>query len=489
MLLAACSSDEEPGAVTGDGLAVPLTLTCSVGAPQSRAFRTDTQVPDGGYVSLHIVDHDTPGTVYYTGIYCQVWDDELSDFYSVSTGEKIDLYFPLNGHAVDIYAVMGPSAWVKDFDWEDSNTGFAVEDSQTTIGGYAKSDLLFCKELGVKQTTEAVNLAFDHAMSKVEVQLIEGDGAEGGISGLSLLNLKCQAALTFNGSGLDIATDDALSSIDMQYTTVTDNWNEAVILPQTVTAGTEFISIGTSGDPITWAPSEDLVFEPGKKYRFNVTVSANQLTVAASVSPWLPTDDTDIIFQPEIGPEYNAIDMGLSVYWCDRNVGAGSVEGYGDYFRWGDPTPGPSSATWCWSSLTSEEWTNFVLTSEYDAATIIMGSRWRTPTLEEWTDLVNNTTCTIVSVNGVDCLEVTSLITGKSIFLPYTDWYEGTDYKSTPLNFYCLYTFDYVGGDRVSLNYGLINKEQNTLSSGSDRLIIGNELKYWYPIRPVYDPK
>jgi hypothetical protein len=33
---------------------------------------------------------------------------------------------------------------------------------------------------------------------------------------------------------------------------------------------------------------------------------------------------------------YNMVDLGLSVKWADRNVGAASPEHYGSYFQWGD---------------------------------------------------------------------------------------------------------------------------------------------------------
>ena len=33
-----------------------------------------------------------------------------------------------------------------------------------------------------------------------------------------------------------------------------------------------------------------------------------------------------------------AVDLGLSVKWADRNLGATSPEGYGDYYAWGETT-------------------------------------------------------------------------------------------------------------------------------------------------------
>ncbi|MBO7441020.1 MAG: hypothetical protein J6U21_15220 [Bacteroidales bacterium] len=35
----------------------------------------------------------------------------------------------------------------------------------------------------------------------------------------------------------------------------------------------------------------------------------------------------------------NPIDLGLSVLWADRNIGADSITDYGYYFAWGETNP------------------------------------------------------------------------------------------------------------------------------------------------------
>ena len=52
---------------------------------------------------------------------------------------------------------------------------------------------------------------------------------------------------------------------------------------------------------------------------------------------------------------YDWVDLGLSVKWATKNVGASSPSDYGDYFAWGETHP-KSSYTWsnCFDCLDDE---------------------------------------------------------------------------------------------------------------------------------------
>lgn len=146
-----------------------------------------------------------------------------------------------------------------------------------------------------------------------------------------------------------------------------------------------------------------------------------------------------------------AVDMGLSVKWACRNVGASDPSGYGDYFAWGETAPyyesgsassvspvwkdGKSSGyewpsyKWCNSALDSL--TKYNARSEYgarDGRTVLESAddavcsqwsgSWRMPTDAEWTELRQNCTLTWSNVNGVNGLICVSNRTGNMIFLP-----------------------------------------------------------------------
>ena len=54
-----------------------------------------------------------------------------------------------------------------------------------------------------------------------------------------------------------------------------------------------------------------------------------------------PSDTPETKDKPEI------VDLGLSVKWADRNLGAGNSYDWGDYFAWGETQ---SKATYFWNN-------------------------------------------------------------------------------------------------------------------------------------------
>ena len=66
------------------------------------------------------------------------------------------------------------------------------------------------------------------------------------------------------------------------------------------------------------------------------------------------------------------------------------------------------------------------LDPEDDAATANWGGGWRMPTIEEWQELIQNTTLTWATVNGVNGrLFIAS--NGNSLFLPAAGYYYGSN--------------------------------------------------------------
>ena len=137
------------------------------------------------------------------------------------------------------------------------------------------------------------------------------------------------------------------------------------------------------------------------------------------------------------GGEHDYVDLGLpsGLLWATCNVGAENPEDYGDYFAWGETT---TKSTYDWSTYqycngsyttltkycnnSSFGYNGFTdnlttLLPEDDAATANWGTDWRMPTREEWQELLNNTTVTWTTQNGVNGRLLTAS-NGNSLFLP-----------------------------------------------------------------------
>ena len=104
---------------------------------------------------------------------------------------------------------------------------------------------------------------------------------------------------------------------------------------------------------------------------------------------------------------HDYVDLGLpsGLLWATCNVGANAPEEYGDYFAWGETQP-KNSYTWDTYSY-----------SDYDAAAVNWGGNWRMPTQVEFQELLDNTTITWTTQNGVNGRLFTAA-NGNSLFLP-----------------------------------------------------------------------
>lgn len=130
------------------------------------------------------------------------------------------------------------------------------------------------------------------------------------------------------------------------------------------------------------------------------------------------------------------VDLGLpsGLLWARCNIGATAPEGHGDLFAWGETA---IKSEYNWStylySNSSGELTKYcsrplygrfhftdeltILEPDDDAATERIGNGARTPNKEEWQELMDNTTSSWTTQNGVNGRLFTAP-NGKSLFLP-----------------------------------------------------------------------
>lgn len=108
------------------------------------------------------------------------------------------------------------------------------------------------------------------------------------------------------------------------------------------------------------------------------------------------------------------VDLGLSVLWCDVNLGADNPSGYGMYLSWSSNSeedikkpPYENHPQECISG-----------NADYDPCMKQLGEGWRLPTKEEFEELINNCTMTRTYQDGVYGVLFTSKLNNKQIFLP-----------------------------------------------------------------------
>lgn len=139
-----------------------------------------------------------------------------------------------------------------------------------------------------------------------------------------------------------------------------------------------------------------------------------------------------------------AVDLGLSVKWADRNIGADKPEKYGYYYAWGETKP-KNVYTWNTYRLSAGQdlYKKYSLDKEHcakgfecdnkhrldaadDAATANWGAPWRMPTMNEIKELFMNCEWKKERCKGVEGYKVTGP-NGNSIFLPFAGYCLGFD--------------------------------------------------------------
>lgn len=118
-----------------------------------------------------------------------------------------------------------------------------------------------------------------------------------------------------------------------------------------------------------------------------------------------------------------AIDLGLSVKWSATNLGGSAPQDYGNYYPWACLTCPEyiTDDTYKYYDASTDTWADvpdYSGDAQYDAAAALWGDGWRTPTMTEMQELLDNCDFAYESVAGHQGYRFTSRINGNSIFLP-----------------------------------------------------------------------
>lgn len=120
------------------------------------------------------------------------------------------------------------------------------------------------------------------------------------------------------------------------------------------------------------------------------------------------------------------VDLGLSVLWSSRNIGAPTGDKPGYYVGWADASGQKTSTRnedYPFGSTPSA-----IEGSEYDIAHALWAEAWRIPTRAEMLELIQNCQWYWTVINGVPGYQIVGR-TGNSIFLPAAGSRYGSEYE------------------------------------------------------------
>ena len=307
--MAGCTDD----LFDGDGLVggkMPITLSGEINQVSVTRVN-DNGFCDGDVMGVYIVDYDgnTPGTLQVSG---NRGDNVRHTFDEANYkwNSAYDLYWKDKHTHIDVYGYY-PFGSPESID----AYAFTVQRDQSTssengtMGGYEASDFLWGKAENVAPTTSVVRLSMSHRMANARVTLVEGTGFEAGewvkTEKTVLVTNLCREA-TINLADGTVTQNGGIESTATIPSRVNDEWR-AIVVPQSVAAGTTLFSITIGGVPYKFSKNENFTYMPGKMSNFSIRVDkkagSGQYTltlISESITAW----ENDLVSHDATSREY-----------------------------------------------------------------------------------------------------------------------------------------------------------------------------------------
>ena len=273
-LLTACSdSDWFDEGFSGDRHKIELTSEINQ-VPVTRV--NDNGFVDGDVMGVYIVDYEgsNPGTLQVKG---NRGDNVRHTFDEANNkwNSAFDVFWKDKHTHIDVYGYypFGNPESIGQY-------AFTVQRDQSKpteggeMGGYEQSDFLWGKASDVAPTTSVVRLSMQHRMANARVTLVEGTGFAAGEwvkteKQVLATNLIREALI--NLSDGTVKTNGGIEKTATMPSRVNDEWR-AIVVPQTVAAGTTLFSITIGGVPYKFAKDENFTYQAGKMSNFAIRV-------------------------------------------------------------------------------------------------------------------------------------------------------------------------------------------------------------------------
>lgn len=289
LLLASCDSNDDNN---NDEL-IPINLSSRLTAQSPRLSRQDTQIALGQEVSFFVTVADQINNVVYQN--ARLIADGQGGF-SYSFGESNILYYPVYDNTVDFYAIH-PYA---DITLGETHN-FSVLSNQATIRNFLNSDLLFSLKEDVVRSRNAVQLLFDHKLSKVNFVITAGALTSiAGLNNVEIMNVLQETSINTvtgemgnAGGQRGTITTYGIADGTAEITASQAKGISAIIVPQTFAAGTQLFHLTVDNLEFYYTPSQPITFESGKSYNFILTLTSSGIEVTSLINDWVSTDDTE----------------------------------------------------------------------------------------------------------------------------------------------------------------------------------------------------
>lgn len=251
----------------------PMKVNLSMGLETKVS---DTAFDEGDKVSVYMVNYvdGVPGTLLTTGNH---YDCQAYTLCSVWSGET--MYWMDKTTKADFY-VFHPYAVPADVNAHR----FQTAADQSDLASYKASDFVWGKTQGIAPTKETVRINTSHILSNVKIIVKPGNGFTA--EALAAADLKVRVNDVLTVAVIDLA-DGSVTAGGTSSDVIPCNEDEyyrAVIVPQTVAAGSDLIVLTIDG--VDYALKKGFTFRPGVKHKFTVTVNKTGTSINIGVNDW-----------------------------------------------------------------------------------------------------------------------------------------------------------------------------------------------------------
>lgn len=181
------------------------------------------------------------------------WSTKPCDFYAVYPFQKISY---VDAHSFEIAADQ------------------SVPETETSLGGYEASDILWAKDEKVSQADGNVQLNFRHLMSKCVVTVTKGEKFEGEIPDdivCHIYNTTTSAKLNFAKGSVERDATGQRKTITMKK--LSNERFEAIVVPQNIEMRTPLIEVTMGG--IAYLLEYTISFKPGYIHTLNLILNTS----------------------------------------------------------------------------------------------------------------------------------------------------------------------------------------------------------------------
>ena len=319
MGFASCSQDDmqQTGGTPLPEGKYPLSLTATVGTPQTRAGGKDEwqggeeiAVSIGNYTGKYTMDANGKATAAGAPYY---WQN--------TTPATVSAWFPC-----------------------DAQTNVDISDQSQ---GYAAFDFLYAETEG--SYAAPVQLTFSHQMAKVSYTLVKGQGITDTELTAATVTLLGDKSVTVSGGKITAAPTSQTEEIKPCHDAAAHT-GSAVVVPQNMT-GKPLIKVSLSGSDFIYTPSSEDAgnLQAGWQYSYTITVKANGIEVtAARGGEWIGDGSENVGITITYDGTETEVKTG-DYYYADGTWSDGGLRKlYPDgTMEWATTTPQPVSDKTC----------------------------------------------------------------------------------------------------------------------------------------------